>query len=67
MLPYKGVIKTATGELLRAGRTVFENDGSFNPTETIVNNPPFPPKTRMLPFFNTVDYFIDNEWTEQPK
>jgi len=38
-----GVIETATGDLLRAGFSDFENDGSFDgATETFVTNVPSP-------------------------
>lgn len=41
MAIYRAVIDTATGNLLRAGYTDFENDGSFDPeTETVVVTDP---------------------------
>ncbi len=43
MATYRAVIDTATGNLLRAGYTDFENDGSFDPaTETVVVTDPIP-------------------------
>ncbi len=41
MAIYRAVIDTATGNLLRAGYSDFENDGSFDPaTETVVVTDP---------------------------
>ncbi len=43
MAIYRAVIDTVTGNLLRAGYTDFENDGSFDPaTETVLVVDPIP-------------------------
>lgn len=58
-----GVIETATGDLIRKGKTDFENDGSFDPnTETFVADIP---STLMVKRYNKEEFHRWNgaSWT----
>ena len=47
MALFRGVIETSSGDLLRCGHCVFDDDGSFDGgTETERTDAPFPGKTR---------------------
>lgn len=66
-----GVIAKAThptateGDLLRAGKCNFDNDGSFNAaTEQIVTNAPSPPKTIKDPMHAVHHRWTGSDWIE---
>ena len=60
-----GVIETSTGDLLRAGFSDFENDGSFDGgTETFRTDVPFPAKIRGDQDNSVMQRWTGSEWIE---
>ncbi len=64
--PWTGVIKTATGNLLRFGALTteeWENDGSFDSgTETIMDSVPFPAYRKGEPGCAQMHQWTGSEW-----
>ncbi len=60
-----GVIETSSGDLLRAGRSDFENDGSFDAgTETYKTDVPVPPTIRKAGASGNFDRWNGSVWVE---
>jgi len=65
MATHNGVIETATGDLLRAGYCIFDDDGSFDgANETERTDCPHPPKVRGDVNETQMDRWNGTAWVE---
>lgn len=67
-MPINGVVETATGDLIRAGYTDFENDGTFDPlTETYLTNVPVPAFVRRIGRGGRMHRWNGSSWALVPQ